>query len=55
MNPQAVEWLEGLSEEEHMQMFLPALPCVSRVSGSTLFTVKEDHELCGLCPRTVSA
>lgn len=34
----AVEWLEGLSADEHLEHFRPA------IGGSELFTLKHDHE-----------
>lgn len=45
MNPEAVEWLESLDENERLRMFSPHLGAPGR-----LFTLKEDHESCAFCP-----
>lgn len=45
MNPEAVEWLESLDENEHLGRFRPAI-----AEPGKLFGIKEDHESCRICP-----
>lgn len=40
MNPEAVEWLEGLSVDEHLDCFHPALAA----QDSSFASFKLDHE-----------
>lgn len=39
MNPEAIDWLEGLDENERVRFFAPAYPFDGK-----LFSLKEDHE-----------
>lgn len=55
MNPEAVQWLESLTSEEHAKYFAPAITPTSRADD--MFTLKSDHEAddygvpCGECRR----
>lgn len=44
MNPEAVQWLEGLDEDQHLGRFTPPLS-----TPGDLFSLKDDHEPSGLC------
>lgn len=48
MNPEAVEWLEGLDFDQRLEHFTPVYPF-----NGTLMSVKPDHEPCLLCPEAV--
>lgn len=41
-NPEAVEWLESLPDDERNKLFTPIV-----ASGGELFTLKRDHEGAG--------
>lgn len=41
MNPEAVEWLESLTEEQHAYHFAP--PISGSILGGSLFSIKGDH------------
>lgn len=50
MNPDAIEWLEGLDERAHAGMFTPSLPSVGATSlEGSFFSTKPDHEACMWC------
>lgn len=42
MNPEAVQWLEGLDVNDRLGLFRP-------VYTPELYSVKEDHERCLFC------
>lgn len=46
MNPEAVAWLEHMTEAEHTGFFRPAIG-----EPAKLFSFKDDHESCGFCPQ----
>jgi len=48
MNPEAVAWLEGLDERAHLGRFKPPAG-----EPGKLYSMKPDHEPCGLCPQAI--
>ena len=48
MNPEAVAWLEHMTEAEHVGFFRPPAG-----EPAKLFSLKDDHESCGFCPHAL--
>lgn len=49
MNPEAVEWLESLTPEQHYARFMPA------VCHPGFAKLKDDHDYCVACETEAAA